>query len=95
MLSPLPARFRHIRTHRQYSDAALKAAGASGMFAQKISGAVTDRKALYEAIAALCAAPWPPLRLFQSSKGLGGRESYRQVTHRVNARSQPTVVATT
>ena len=48
-------------------DAALKAAGASGMFAEKISGAVTDRKALYEATAALQAAPWPPLRPFQSS----------------------------
>jgi hypothetical protein len=36
--------------------------------------------------------PWPPLPPFQSPKGLGGRESYRQVTHRVNARSQPTVV---
>ena len=37
------------------------------MFAEKISGAVTDRKALYEALAALQAAPWPPLRPFQSS----------------------------
>src|SRR6516164_2183827 len=34
-------------------DAALKAAGASCVFAEKISGAVTDRKALSKAIAAL------------------------------------------
>jgi DNA invertase Pin-like site-specific DNA recombinase len=31
-------------------DAALKAAGASCVFAEKISGAVTDRKALSKAI---------------------------------------------
>ena len=34
-------------------DAALKVAGASCVFAEKISGAVTDRKALSKAIAAL------------------------------------------
>ena len=58
------------------------------MFAEKISGAVTDRKALYEAIA----RPYRPPsgRLcgpFNPPKGLGGWESYRQVTHRVNAGS--------
>jgi DNA invertase Pin-like site-specific DNA recombinase len=34
-------------------QAALKAAGAEKVFAEKISGAVTDRKALSRAIAAL------------------------------------------
>jgi DNA invertase Pin-like site-specific DNA recombinase len=34
-------------------QAALKAAGAEKIFAEKVSGAVTDRKALAKAIAAL------------------------------------------
>jgi DNA invertase Pin-like site-specific DNA recombinase len=34
-------------------EASLKAAGATKIFAEKISGAVTDRKALAKAIAAL------------------------------------------
>jgi DNA invertase Pin-like site-specific DNA recombinase len=34
-------------------EAALKAAGAEKVFAEKISGAITDRKALAKAIAAL------------------------------------------
>jgi hypothetical protein len=45
------------------------------MFAEKISGAVTDRNALYEAIAALWAAPWPPFRPFNLLKVLVAENS--------------------
>jgi DNA invertase Pin-like site-specific DNA recombinase len=48
--------YARVSTDGQTLDAqqsALKAAGADRIFAEKISGAVTDRKALAKAIAAL------------------------------------------
>ncbi len=51
--------YARVSTDGQTLDAqqsALRAAGAAQVFAEKISGAVTDRKALVKAVAAL--GPW-------------------------------------
>jgi DNA invertase Pin-like site-specific DNA recombinase len=50
--------YARVSTDGQTLDAqqsALRAAGAEKVFAEKVSGAVTDRKQLGKAIAALCA----------------------------------------
>jgi DNA invertase Pin-like site-specific DNA recombinase len=44
---------RHICSELDGQQTALRAAGAERIFSEKVSGAITDRKALAKAIAAL------------------------------------------
>ena len=58
--------YGRVSTDGQTLDAqqsALRAAGAAWVFAEKVSGAVTDRKALARAIAALGAGKRTPIVL--------------------------------
>ena len=57
-------------------DAALHAAGCAKVYSEKVSGAVTDRKALAKAVAALQEGDTLTPARFLTSASLGGKHAY-------------------